>query len=511
MKNLKYIFYSPSLFNRIFNKNNLNKVIIIFFIGFVSRVLIGYVYGINVYFDYLNIVSFIYYIYMACTIVLVHELVAYFDFSIIPSFTNILSVLRKLCNERKSFNFSFVREIIKELKNRIKSPVYLYESELVRFRVEDLNDLKKNSLINNVLNYDSNGNSNGSVPKDNGEGPSDLKRQNTHNDVPISLKADFGLYKSYVNQPDELRFVIDTIKDENGRSIPLSSPNVPETSNFNPSQPSLVPNPLFTSYSGAPYPASSIYSRSQGFISEDTIVPNTPPSLTQSKVISEPSERHPALFSPTLPIVPSQETIESVDTNKSTSVITNVNTDFENSSILSEYRDRTLIHVEDGVIATREITVKRTGLAGKFKVGFKYLDNKVNKGLSKIDSLYFKYHDISKRKFFWTIWEKRHGNYETYEDFKRNWDPNANIWEEIKKRTKTDMRRDVGEILGINTNIRGIQTEERREIDRAVSNLLRDKRPFANNDNSGRTNNPEASHSHSNSHRHRYGNRTNRS
>ena len=70
----------------IFNKVNLTKVVIIFFVGLISRLTINNLYLVNVFIDYTNLISLIYYFSMSCFIVLVHDIVSYFHFSIFPSF-----------------------------------------------------------------------------------------------------------------------------------------------------------------------------------------------------------------------------------------------------------------------------------------------------------------------------------------------------------------------------------------------------------------------------------------
>ena len=78
MINLKNKFSFPGLLSRIFNKPNLNKILIVFVIGLISRIFINYIYNINVFIDYFNKVSIIYYILMFMFIVLIHEIVIYF-------------------------------------------------------------------------------------------------------------------------------------------------------------------------------------------------------------------------------------------------------------------------------------------------------------------------------------------------------------------------------------------------------------------------------------------------
>jgi len=84
MNNIRNVF--SLLLNRILNKSNLNKFLIIFMVGFVSRVLVGYFYNVNIYLYFLSSVSIMYYVCMSTFIVLVYEFINSFDFNIIASF-----------------------------------------------------------------------------------------------------------------------------------------------------------------------------------------------------------------------------------------------------------------------------------------------------------------------------------------------------------------------------------------------------------------------------------------
>jgi hypothetical protein len=57
--------------------------------------------------------------------------------------------------------------------------------------------------------------------------------------------------------------------------------------------------------------------------------------------------------------------------------------------------------------------------------------------------MYIKYNDVSKRHFYWTIWEKKRGTYTSYSEFKKEWDSNTSIWEEIKSRVHFNIKGDV--------------------------------------------------------------------
>lgn len=86
VKFIKFIenIYFSSLWNRIFNRLNLSKVLVIFVVGFVSRVLVNYFWDVNVFIDYLNSISLGYYGFMGIFVVLVNELFSYIDLKLLP-------------------------------------------------------------------------------------------------------------------------------------------------------------------------------------------------------------------------------------------------------------------------------------------------------------------------------------------------------------------------------------------------------------------------------------------
>lgn len=121
--NLRNIF---SVLTKTFNKPNFNKFLIIFIVGFVSRVFISYFYSINVYLDFLSFVSIFYYIFMSAFIVLVHEFIDYF---------NIVSI------------FSFVYEIYTSISRIIGFIVKILVSMNTRIFSYKLEDIKISSMI----------------------------------------------------------------------------------------------------------------------------------------------------------------------------------------------------------------------------------------------------------------------------------------------------------------------------------------------------------------------------
>lgn len=81
-----------------------------------------------------------------------------------------------------------------------------------------------------------------------------------------------------------------------------------------------------------------------------------------------------------------------------------------------------------------EHEIHKEGLNGSVHVGFKY-------ELSKLQEVYIKYENITRRKFFWKIWEKHTDNYSSYEQFKSvGWDSDISIYQTIKVNLKQEVK-----------------------------------------------------------------------
>ena len=95
-------------------------------------------------------------------------------------------------------------------------------------------------------------------------------------------------------------------------------------------------------------------------------------------------------------------------------------------------------------VMIEEIIVPTTkkGLFNKIKLSIKYVG-------MRLDSVYLKYHNKGKRKLYWTLWEQDKGNYSSYKEFKKDWNPNTEVWKSIRKELKKDLRADVEELLRV--------------------------------------------------------------
>lgn len=111
-----------NLITKFCNRSNISKIIIIFIVGFVSRVLVVHFYGVNVYLEYLDIISFIYYALMAMFIVVLGEIISYSEFNIIPSFilNSYILVIKVFIN-----SFELFRDLLKSI-SYINSIIYAF-------------------------------------------------------------------------------------------------------------------------------------------------------------------------------------------------------------------------------------------------------------------------------------------------------------------------------------------------------------------------------------------------
>lgn len=120
------LFYFRWLKEKMFNRQNITKLFIIFTVGFVSRVLINYIYEINVFIEYTNVISYIYYLIMALFTIIVHDFIAYFDIVITPIFNNIITFFGHGLSLLIRYVFSFLNILQKFFNMKwFKLPIWL--------------------------------------------------------------------------------------------------------------------------------------------------------------------------------------------------------------------------------------------------------------------------------------------------------------------------------------------------------------------------------------------------
>lgn len=178
----------------VFNRLNFSKVLVIFMVGFVTRVLINYVYDINVFVDYLNSISLGYYGFMAIFVVLVNELFSYIDLKLLPKIS--VDVFR-ISSIRKAISV-----IINNIGNKGKVPISIGNSDVLSGKVLD-----KSEKVTGVLFMgDRNGIS---------SGPSSSNRPTHYDGKKLTDKGDIipsavtGLYDgSRISRNENLSFYV---------------------------------------------------------------------------------------------------------------------------------------------------------------------------------------------------------------------------------------------------------------------------------------------------------------
>ena len=103
-----------------------------------------------------------------------------------------------------------------------------------------------------------------------------------------------------------------------------------------------------------------------------------------------------------------------------------------------QYIDRSLLSTN-----STEYVFHKSGVRGKLKIGFERIAGETN-DLTKI---YLKYKNISKRKFYWHLWEKNRDGFEDYSDFKQAWDPKTPIMKAIFKEVKKDLSGEIKQLI----------------------------------------------------------------
>lgn len=543
---------------KIFTRSNFNKAIIIFIFGLISRISISYFYNINVFTEFFHYISLSYYFLFSLFIVSTHEVVNYFNVNIIPHFiTDFFAIASQ--NIVNLYNQNI--KILKWIFNTLKSPFYIINS-LASHKWEDLNlssirkyikflfsqtvenkitmgtdnaiaaSIKiaepKAPVIPTTLNmhgdfnlYDSDRNSedlssrsetSAYLPTPSRPLPDNTPLTTTDNTPVKPITHDTVTENHYenhnasrVNNPpvnNRMLFVVDTIREHSDvGSTGLQTPN-PDNN---------IPRPPLPSGFTTPSTMTPLFGSSRNPSIEYANTPGLTP------YVSHDSNKA---------IIGLNYSNENIWRNRFISESDIQSTNWTHQRQLAEENMRERYLEERGFatgltnsLPSTEIEVKK-GLFGRLKLQFKLIDSKLEAKISNMDSIAIKLHDSSKRKFFWNIWEKKSGNYESYEDFKRSWDPKTNIWNEIKSRTNHDVRVDVEGILGVGRNRPQLNPTPIRVIEQRnvgvrnnTNHLIRDIQPSAptpleeapntvENPESQRRRHKSRSHSRSHSHSH---------
>ena len=414
-----------SLLKRFFTPVNLSKIIVIFLVGFTSRFLINNFLGINVFTEYLTLVSITFYSGFAAFIVFVHEFFSYFNVSIIPNF--VWSTCSRI---GLALDFLFIKPFVwvysrtwgknihvlhmNDTRNSNAS-IYIgneqnhysyersYNINSYYNRVAQQNSYQvKYSSVNRIphpshyppeqYNYESVGYNDEYV---------DHNTSQNYNTTHSDTQRDY----SYQEEDSSRFFRIDTIEQDGvDRSFytPINQPNAPRMSNN--TTPRTM-TPLFGSTEQLGQNSNRVSEASSAY-TNDTTHATIGPNRSES-YINWPARGHNL---------------------------------FRAMEVEAQF-------------LKKEIPIPSSQVKGEVSLGVRYIDQKSGFSFestdkkSNIQSLYVKYHDLTKRKFFWNIWEKNRGDYSSYQDFKLNFDPKMNIWTEIAKTIKSDLSKEIHDLL----------------------------------------------------------------
>lgn len=519
MKNFKDKFVFPKLFNKIFTRSNLNKIIIIFIVGFTSRMVVNCLYNVNVYYEYLKIISLLYYGLMSLFIVLTHELVVYFDINIIPSFISeyfvfvygifnklkaifkwVLGHVRFISHKMKN-NISFDDLKLSSIRNTFKSLLLWDKMYTNNINIDNLNkdvtfNQKNLTKISMVLNRGEEGNTEGT----------NIHSQSSNSSLPVLTRA---VYSPNVNinpnpnispNPPIMVENLSTVRNTpNGSLIEESLHNSEVQRRENPSptrtsgdfthmgnisntrlpiayDPYVIsrtprygasPNNDFTLFGT---PASSNYSLSS----------NIPPLFGQSSpsLVPNPLNVNRSQTSNTLSSISlSNSTWESqvnrnnpvYNSNNYSHIVNNENFTRNDSLEISLASNRSTVGdislppISQAVFVEQEIVIaNKSGSKGRFHIGFDKLK-------SKVIGVFAHYEDVARRKFVWYLWKEN--NYDSYEDFKKDWNTNTRIWDELKKRIKADFNAITAGLFGPSEESKGLQSGIQGEINDFIKEL----------------------------------------
>lgn len=404
-----------SLLKRIFTPVNLSKVIIIFVVGFTSRYLINEYLGINVFTEYLTLISITYYSVFAAFIIFIHELFSFFNINIIPNFVfNTWSKIYQI------FEFIFVKPFIWIYSITWGKNPYIFHMNNSRYSSNSVHMGNEQHYYSSERVYDTD---------------SFYNRVAQQNPYQVE-------YSSVNRIPHPSHYPSSEYYSEHRRGYSDEYVDHNVSPHYNTSYQQAQEN---TSYLNDDSRLFRIDTIQQDGVERSFHTPINAPAMSYN---TTPSTMTP-LFNSNQG---SQSSIAYTNDTNHATIGSNRSKSYYN--LPARRYALTTPMVTDNIMMVREEHIlSPSQVRGAVSLGVKYtndrsyFDTDSSVPDSNIHTLYIKYHDLTKRKFYWNIWEKHHGDYSSYEDFKRNFDPNMNIWKEIAKTIKSDLSKEIHDLL----------------------------------------------------------------
>jgi hypothetical protein len=438
----------------------------------MSRFFVNYFTDINVFVDYTNFISLAYYIFMSIFVVLVHELVSFFNLSIFPNFDNkiILGHFDSIPSSSESTNIVTSKGGVKEIK--VVSSLFM-ESELnnnsgVVSPNSDSLDVSIYGNSSSVEDYVDNSSISFKL-----SGDSDVIRME-RKEKPIinnSLKPIFMPYSASLNVPYITNPFMNVESSGNNTPQDLLTPRT----SLNIYDDDILSSSRITSLN------TNIYSTNQA-----TLGSSYRTSLN-SDYTNDTNHAVLGLIDPNIPYIDYR-----LDGIRREDDIQLFQTRSFRDIDLDSRRDRIMANVDEQIYlydimnhhispslgyGINEVSVSKKGLFNKVKLGWKYTDSKVINSISKVESIYIKYYDVTRRHFYWTIWESNFNRFDSYKDFKKSWDPKTKIWKEITSQIKSDIHSEVENLIRINDPFKSKPITGRNNIQNILNNpSIRKKR-----------------------------------
>nr|YP_009327774.1 hypothetical protein [Epichloe typhina]APB96733.1 hypothetical protein [Epichloe typhina] len=399
------------LLNRTLTPVNVSKAIVIFFVGFISRYFINDYYDINVFKEYLTLVSITFYSVFAAFVVFINELFSFFNINLIPSFIwSIFSTIYIV------IDYIFIKPFI-----WISSKVWGKNVPILYMNEPRTSNSSSVYVGNNYDHYSNIGNSN---------------RNSYYNQIAVQNPYNIE-YSSLSRVPNPTHYPLSNYDPnyDQGFTSEYVDHNTSQYYSYN-----QTPNTGYQEDSTRFFCIDSIHDNG---VDRNFYTPSNDPNAPQMSNATTPYTMTP-LFGSSEQV--SQQPNSSQDSIPFTNDTTHgtIGSNFSESHINWPARRQELFRVMqvEGQWLKEEIHMPSPHIKGKVSIGIEYQDSKSN-----IQSLYIKYKDLAKRKFFWNIWEKGRNNYDSYEEFKKNFDPKMNIWKEISKTTKSELSKEIHNLL----------------------------------------------------------------
>lgn len=442
-----FIFYVNKMLKKFlyltFTRKNITKIIIIFSVGLSTRIFINDYYDINVFNDYFNKISIIYYLFLSSFIVSLNNIIDTYNIYIIPNFSTIISQFKSEYI-KPSFIQNLLLNVLSNFDNKFKIPANDILSKenitqdnefknIINFEAKNeklisYEESYKNKSIRRVPKHDSlydNYSSNSSLKsnKSNTTSTSNYKsnlKEVTTNEIPYNYNTtEISNNNAFIRNSNDIIFSPTEVGWSVNSSNELVNNNI-----ITYYDPTVINNGISDSKNddyNTPSTMTSLFEQNGQYNNQYDYYNNSYcTNNTNHGTVSTTPELNPLNSRP----------------------VYSVNWDERREPILKHLREISPI-LES---TTQEFKLQTKSKNGHFKLGFKLLGNSAN----NIEKVYVKYHDIAKRKLFWNLWEKGTGNYSDYTEFKLKFDPNTSIWGEIKAATKNDISKEVSDLLRSN-------------------------------------------------------------